>query len=69
METVTVTVPDGIYEGQEFTLEYKGQSLVVVCPDGCAGGDDINLQIEVPAGGGAYRKGGDCGGPGRLLPR
>ena len=53
METVTVTVPDGIYEGQEFTLEYKGQSLVVVCPDGCAGGDDINLQIEVPAGGGA----------------
>ena len=44
---VTVCVPDGVYEGQEFQLEFEGQVLNVICPDGCAGGDEINL--EVPA--------------------
>ena len=49
-ETVVVTVPDGVYEGHEFTMEYKGQSLTVVCPDGCGPGDDINLTIDLPGG-------------------
>ena len=45
---VMVTVPDGVYEGQEFVLEYEGQQLTVCCPDGCGPGSDINL--EVPTG-------------------
>ena len=53
METVTVTVPDGIYEGQEFLLEYEGQQLAVICPDGCAGGDDIDLEVPIATGGAA----------------
>lgn len=49
-ETVTVAVPDGVYEGQMFTMEYNGQSLEVVCPDGCGPGDEINLTVDAPAG-------------------
>jgi len=45
---VVVAVPDGVYEGHEFVLEYGGQQLTVCCPDGCGPGDEINL--EVPAG-------------------
>jgi len=45
---VTVAVPDGIYEGDEFTLEYEGTQLTVVCPDGCGPGDEINLSIDLP---------------------
>ena len=47
---VTVTVPDGIGEGQEFVVDYEGQQLMVCCPSGCGPGSDIN--IEVPTGGG-----------------
>ena len=49
MTEVTVTVPDGVYEGDEFVLEYDGVQLTVVCPDGCFPGDAINLQV--PAAG------------------
>ena len=31
---VTVNVPDGVFEGQEFMLEYEGQQLAVTCPEG-----------------------------------
>ena len=48
---VTVNVPDGIYEGQEFLLEYEGQQLTVTCPDGCGPGSEINLEIPVGPGG------------------
>jgi hypothetical protein len=54
---VTVTVPDGVYAGNEFMLEFDGQQLTVTCPDGCGPGDAINL--EVPAGDG----GGGDGAP------
>jgi len=47
---VVVNVPDGIYEGQEFLLEYEGQQLTVTCPDGCAAGDEINLEIPAAMG-------------------
>jgi len=46
-QEVEVTVPDGIFAGDEFLLEFDGQQLSVVCPDGCQGGDAINLQIPV----------------------
>ena len=46
---VTVTVPDGVYGGDEFTLEYEGTELSVMCPEGCGPGDAINLAIDVPA--------------------
>jgi len=54
-----VTVPDGIFAGDEFVIEFDGQQLSVVCPDGCQGGDAINL--TVPASGGDT--GGDEGAP------
>ena len=38
MAMVTVNVPDGVFEGQEFLLEYEGQQLTVCCPDGCGPG-------------------------------
>ena len=55
MTEVTVTVPDGVYAGQEFTLEYEGTQLSVICPDGCGPGDAINLSINLPPGGAAAR--------------
>ena len=48
MTEVTVAVPDGVYAGDEFTLEYEGTTLTVVCPDGCGPGDEINLSIDLP---------------------
>ena len=56
---VTVTVPDGVYEGQEFILEYEGQQLAVCCPDGCGPGSDINLEVPVATG----APGGDHAAP------
>jgi len=47
---VMVTVPDGVYEGHEFTLEYEGTQLVVCCPDGCGPGSDIELEVPVATG-------------------
>lgn len=49
---VTVTVPDGVFEGQEFLLEYEGQQLAVCCPDGCGPGSDITLEVPVATGAG-----------------
>ena len=48
---VTVNVPDGVYAGNEFVLEYEGQQLSVVCPEGCGPGDEINLEIPAASGG------------------
>jgi hypothetical protein len=45
---VTVNVPDGVYGGDEFVIEYEGTQLAVVCPDGCRPGDAINLAVELP---------------------
>ena len=47
---VAVTVPDGVYEGQEFIMEYEGQQLTVTCPDGCGPGSDIDLEVPLPTG-------------------
>ena len=48
MTEVIVQVPDGIYGGDEFTIEYEGTVLSVVCPAGCQPGDEINLSIDLP---------------------
>ena len=45
--TVTVTVPDDVYAGDAFIIEYEGLQLSVVCPDGCWPGDAINLAVPV----------------------
>jgi len=54
---VTVTVPDGVYEGQEFIIEYEGQQLAVCCPDGCGPGSDIDLEVPAAPGGGGNASG------------
>ena len=48
MTEVLVQVPDGVYGGDEFTIEYEGTVLSVVCPAGCQPGDEINLSIDLP---------------------
>ena len=46
--TVIVCVPDDIYEGMEFSMEYEGQQLAVVCPSGCGPGTEISVLIPAP---------------------
>ena len=46
--SVQVIVPDGVYEGQEFFVDYEGESLCVVCPDGCGPGSDISIDVPPP---------------------
>ena len=48
MQEVTVTVPDGVYEGDEFSIDFDGTTFNVVCPGGCGPGDAINLELDVP---------------------
>ena len=47
---VTVAVPDGVYAGQEFLMEYEGQQLSVTCPDGCGPGSSIDLEVPTATG-------------------
>ena len=42
---VSVQVPDGVYENDEFVLEYNGTQLTVTCPAGCGPGSEITLEI------------------------
>ena len=62
---VSVTVPDGVYEGNEFVLEYEGQQLTVTCPGGCGPGSDIDLEVPVGKGSGS---GDPTGSPTSVLP-
>ena len=43
----TVIVPDGVFAGQDFTVEHEGEQLPVRCPDGSGPGDAINLDRNV----------------------
>uniref|UniRef100_A0A7S2E335 Uncharacterized protein n=1 Tax=Haptolina brevifila TaxID=156173 RepID=A0A7S2E335_9EUKA len=47
---VAVSVPEGVFEGQEFILEFEGQQLSVTCPDGCGPGSEINLEVPLATG-------------------
>ena len=59
--TVMVTVPDGVYENQEFVIEYEGQQLTVCCPAGCGPGVDLHLEVPAStAGAGALAAGVDA---------
>ena len=49
MTELEIVVPEGISEGMEFTVEYEGTQLAVICPAGCQPGDLINLTFDVPA--------------------
>lgn len=44
---VEITVPDGCYPGDTFTVTYEERSFDIVVPDGCNPGDP--LTVEVPA--------------------
>ena len=46
MTEVAVTVPDAVYEGAEFCVDFEGETMVVVCPNGCGPGDVINVMFE-----------------------
>ena len=49
---VAVTVPDGVYAGQEFYLIFNGMQIPVICPQGCGPGMNINLELDVSGFGG-----------------
>ena len=44
--SVIVAVPDGLYEGQEFTVSFDDREFNICVPQGCRGGDEI--EVEVP---------------------
>lgn len=44
---VDIIVPDNIFAGDAFLVEYRGQQLAVSCPEGC--GPGVAIQVEVPA--------------------
>ena len=48
---VTVTVPDGLNSGEEFTISFNETEYTVAVPDGVRGGEEIDLEIA----GGAQR--------------
>lgn len=45
---VSVCVPDGVYEGQEFTVACDGREFLVVCPDNAGPGDEVELTVSPP---------------------
>ena len=47
MERVTVTVPDGLKSGEEFTVSFNGTEYTTEVPGGVQGGEDID--VELPA--------------------
>ena len=47
MERVTVTVPDGLKSGEEFTVSFNGTDYTTEVPGGVQGGEDID--VELPA--------------------
>lgn len=44
-QPVELVVPDGIYSGQPFTVEFMGTNYEIVCPDGCGAGDAIVVEL------------------------
>ena len=44
--SVLVVVPDGCYEGDEFTVSFDEREFNICVPLGCQGGDEI--EVEVP---------------------
>ena len=45
---VEVTVPEGIYCGDMFTVDYCGGAYDIMCPDGC--GPGMAIVVDLPAG-------------------
>ena len=45
MERVTVTVPDGLNSGEEFTISFNETEYTVAVPDGVRGGEEIDLEL------------------------
>ena len=48
--SVIVVVPDGCYEGDEFTVSLDGEREFNICvPLGCQGGDEIEVEVPLEA--------------------
>ena len=44
--TVSIVVPDGCYEGTEFTVDFDGREFNIVVPDGVGPGETIEVGIS-----------------------
>jgi hypothetical protein len=45
---VTIVVPAGCYAGDEFTVEFNGQSFNICVPHGCYPGDELTVDVPEP---------------------
>ena len=43
--TVSIVVPDGCYEGTEFTVEFDGREFNIAVPDGVFPGESIEVEL------------------------
>ena len=43
--TIMVVIPDGCYEGMEFTVDFDGRQFNIGVPKGCGAGDEIEVAV------------------------
>ena len=48
LQQVEVVVPDGVFPGQGFTVEFDGTTFEIACPDGCGPGSAILVEVPQP---------------------
>ena len=46
-QLMQVVIPDGVSEGSPFQVNTPNGAMMVVCPPGCKGGE--NLTVTIPA--------------------
>ena len=48
--SVEVVVPDGVFAGEEFLVEFDGQQFNIAVPEGCGPGDPIQVEVPISKG-------------------
>ena len=61
---LTVTIPNGVHAGDYFCVDVAGQEFDVMCPDGCASGENLEIELllqneEAPQNGESSPPAGD----------
>ena len=54
LQAVELVVPDGVWAGELFSVDFDGQTFEIACPDGCGPGSTI--VVELPTGSGAEQQ-------------
>jgi hypothetical protein len=48
MPSIEVCVPEGVTAGDEFRVEWDGETVLAVCPKGMRAGDIVSLHLDWP---------------------